>query len=302
MLNEKSKPAVLTLSRGADRCDLVPSLGGSIADWSVNGQAMMRRASSFSINTNDPYGMASFPLVPYSNRVGGGTFEWDGKTHSLARNLAPEPHSIHGVGFERPWQVRDQARDSVTLVLSHRPSASWPFAFEAEQRVSLEEGVLLLELKAHNLCERAVPLAFGHHPYFPRGGASLKFRAQGVWLNTEEGLPSLMVKPFEKFDHSNFGSVARGEIDHCYVGWDGRAEVRWLDRPLALEICASESLPCAVVCIRNDLDGFCFEPVPHLNDAVNHPGRDCAMPVIGPKQSFSASIRFRAYRTARTSR
>src|SRR5579885_2221445 len=100
MLNEKSAPTVITLARGADRCELVPSIGGSIAEWSVTGQSMMRRASGFSIHTNDPFGMASFPLVPYSNRIGGGRFEWDGKARSLARNFPPEPHSIHGVGFE----------------------------------------------------------------------------------------------------------------------------------------------------------------------------------------------------------
>ena len=294
MLNEKSAPAVLTLACGADRCAIVPSLGGSIAEWSVNGQAMMRRASDFSIATNDPYGMASFPLVPYSNRIGGGSFEWDGKRVSLARNFPPEPHSIHGLGFERPWQVQAQAKDSVTLTLSHRPGASWPYAFEAEQRISLKEGTLLLELKAKNLADRAVPLAFGHHPYFPRGGASLKFHAEGLWLNADDGLPSLLVKPFEKFDYSELSSVARGEIDHCYAGWDGRAEISWLDRPLALEITASDNLPCAVVCIRNDLDGFCFEPVPHINDALNRREREFVMPVIAPKQAFSASIRFRA--------
>jgi aldose 1-epimerase len=294
MLNEKSAPAILTLTHGADRCDLVPSLGGSIADWSVNGQAMMRRASGFSINTNDPYGMASFPLVPYSNRIDGGSFEWDGKRVALARNFPPEPHSIHGVGFERPWQVRDSAKDRATLVLSHRPSASWPFAFEAEQHISLGQGLLQLELKARNLADHAVPLAFGHHPYFPRGGASLKFRASGVWLNADDGLPSLLVKPFEKFDYSEPTSVARAEIDHCFAGWDGQAEISWLDRALALEITASDNLPCAVVCIRNDIDGFCFEPVPHINDALNRRNREFIMPVIEPKQCFSASITFRA--------
>jgi aldose 1-epimerase len=299
MLHEKSAPAILTLTRGADRCDIVPSLGGSIADWSVNGQAMMRRASSFSIATNDPFGMASFPLVPYSNRIGGGSFEWDGKRVSLARNFPPEPHSIHGVGFERPWQVTSSAKDSATLLLGHRSGASWPYAFEAEQRISLQEDGLLLELKAQNLSDRAVPLAFGHHPYFPRGGALLKFRAKGVWLNSDDGLPSLLVKPFEKFDYSESTSVARGEIDHCYAGWDGHAEISWLDRALALEITASENLPCAVLCIRNDIDGFCFEPVPHINDALNRRDREFAMPVVAPKQAYKAHIRFRAIKPQR---
>ena len=294
MLHEKSPIDILTLSHGTGRCDLIPSLGGSIAAWTVNGQEMMRSASDFSIATNDPFGMASFPLVPYSNRIGNGRFEWDGKRYALARNFPPEPHTIHGVGFERPWQVRARAADSVTLALYHRPGASWPFAFEAQQRVTLSDGALAIEMSAVNLADRAVPLAFGHHPYFPRGGAVLKFRAQGVWLVGDDGLPSLLVKPFDKFDYSNATSVARGEIDHCFVGWDRMAEIAWPDRRLALEITASEALPCAVVCIRSDIGGFCFEPVPHNNDALNRQGRDYAMPVIAPGKAFTASIVFRA--------
>jgi aldose 1-epimerase len=61
-----------------------------------------------------------------------------------------------------------------------------------------------------------------------------------------------------------------------------------------LEITASEALPCVVLCIRSDIGGFCFEPVPHVNDALNRRGRDYAMPVIAPGKSFTASIVFRA--------
>jgi aldose 1-epimerase len=63
---------------------------------------------------------------------------------------------------------------------------------------------------------------------------------------------------------------------------------------MALEIEASDSLRCAVVCIRSDVDAFSFEPVPHLNDAANRPDRGHAMPVIAPGQTFTATIRFRA--------
>jgi aldose 1-epimerase len=299
MLREKSTTDILTLSYGTGRCDVIPALGGSIAAWTVNGQGMMRSASDFSIATKDPFGMATFPLVPYSNRIGNGSFEWDGRCFALARNFPPEPHAIHGVAFERPWQVRARAADSATLVLNHRPGAAWPFAFEAQQRITLSEATLTIEMSAVNLADRAVPLAFGHHPYFPRGGAFLKFRAQGVWLVGDDGLPSLLVKPFDKFDYSNAMSVTRGEIDHCFVGWDRTAEITWPDRSLALEITASEALPCAVVCIRSDIGGFCFEPVPHMNDALNRRDRGYAMPVIAPGKSFTASIRFRAVKRER---
>jgi aldose 1-epimerase len=48
------------------------------------------------------------------------------------------------------------------------------------------------------------------------------------------------------------------------------------------------------VCIRGDIDGFCFEPVPHVNNAINRRDPDHGMPVIAPGKSFSSSIFFRA--------
>jgi galactose mutarotase-like enzyme len=41
-------------------------------------------------------------------------------------------------------------------------------------------------------------------------------------------------------------------------------------------------------------DGFCFEPVPHINNALNLVDREPAMPIVAPGKAFNASVRFRA--------
>ena len=102
------------------------------------------------------------------------------------------------------------------------------------------------------------------------------------------------MRPFEKFDYALAKPVAGADLDHCFADWDRRAEIFWPDRPLALELTASDSLTCVVVCIRSDLDVFCFEPVPHINDAVNRSVERGAIPVIAPGESFKASILLRA--------
>jgi aldose 1-epimerase len=53
-------------------------------------------------------------------------------------------------------------------------------------------------------------------------------------------------------------------------------------------------LPSAVVFIRKGDDGFCFEPVPHINNALNLVDREPAMPVVAPGKAFCACIRLRA--------
>jgi aldose 1-epimerase len=286
----------LTLTHGAARCDILPQVGGSIGTWSVSGQQMLRAASESGIVARDPYATAGFPLVPYSNRIGQGSFEWHGTVMTLARNFAPEPHAIHGVGFERPWQVQTREPDSALLRLTHRPDAGWPWAFEARQRITLTDDLLILEFDAVNLESRPAPLAFGFHPYFPRDGARLTFHAQGVWLVGDDGLPSELVKPTAQFDFSKGLSVDNADIDHCFTGWNGVAIIAWPDKAQALGITASRELSSAVVYLRRERAAFCFEPVTHVNNALNRSDRESAMPVIAPGDSFEASIRFRALR------
>jgi aldose 1-epimerase len=286
----------LTLTRGAARCDLLPQVGGSIGSWSVGGQEMLRPASASGIAARNAYATAGFPLVPYSNRIGQGSFEWRGKRITLARNFPPEPHAIHGVGFERTWQLHARDQDSAVLRFVHRPDAAWPWAFDARQTITLTDDLLILEFSAVNLESHAVPLAFGHHPYFPRDGARLSFHAQGVWLLGDDGLPRELVKPSGPFDFSEGAPVEGADIDHCFTGWNGVAIISWPDRPQALGITASRVLSSAVIYIRRELDAFCFEPVPHINNALNRDDRESSMPVIAPGESFEASVRFRAIR------
>lgn len=285
---------VITLLHGTDRCELHPRIGGSIGCWTADGQQMFRAANAARIAARDPFGMASFPLVPYSNRIGQGKFAWNGSHIALARNFPPEPHSIHGVGFESPWRCVESTESSALLTLIHEPNAGWPWPFEARQRITLADRELTLELCAVNSASHPAPLAFGHHPYFPLRGAHLTFHARSVWLMGDDGLPHEQAALTKQFDFSQAAPVERADIDHCFAGWSGPARIAWPDRPLALEISGSPELSAAVVYVRSGADGFCFEPVPHINNALNLRGQTPAMPTVAPGGTFSASIRFRA--------
>jgi aldose 1-epimerase len=301
MMADPPLAETLALSRGASRCALLPHLGGSIAAWSVRDQEMLRTANSAGIAAGDPYATAGFPLVPFSNRVNAARFEWHGDRLELAANFPPEPHAIHGVGFQRPWQVQTRSDNSVVLELRHRPDSGWPWAFDARQRITLADDSLTVDLSATNREAIAVPLAVGHHPYLPRAGARLTFYADGVWLSGDDGLPAERVALSGKFDFSKGAPVERADIDHCYSGWGRAAYVNWPDKPHALEISASPELTYAVVYSSAALQEFCFEPVAHMNDALNRREPGLAMPVVAPGESFSASMRFRAVRPARQS-
>jgi aldose 1-epimerase len=285
---------MLTIGRSGIYCSIYPELGGSLGRWTIAGQDMLRTASAAAIADGEMLRMASFPLVPFSNRIGHAQFDWDGKTINLAKNFAPEPHAIHGIGWTRAWSVRDQTDEAVTLTLAHSGDASWPWPFNAEQRISVSGNQLTLALSVRNRAAQTVPLAFGHHPYFDASGATLVFNADAVWMSDEDGLPTKPLLPDGQYDFSSPGTVEGRKVDHCYAGISGPARITWADRPLALEIVSSPQLPAAVVYVPKGGDTFCFEPVPHINNALNLTGHAPAMPVIAPGEAFETIITFKA--------
>jgi aldose 1-epimerase len=287
-----ASPALVTLTVGNSVFAVCPQLGGSIARWSVDGQDMLRRANAAAIAAGDPLAMASFPLVPFSNRIGHARFIWAGQEIALTPNFAPEPHAIHGIGWHRSWALAEQSQTHILLTLHHDADAHWPWSFAASQKFILSENRAEIHLSATNLEAASVPLAFGHHPYFDAAGAHLSFRAAHVMMAGADALPSHSVAPSGPYDFSTGGAIAGREIDHCYTGWDGHARIRWSGRGYALDIAAD--MAAAVVYIPRGSDSFCFEPVSHCNNALNRTTDAPSMPIIAPGESFTATIRLDA--------
>lgn len=279
---------LVTLKAGAAECSICPDVGGSIVSWSIGGQDMLRRADDFAIASGDPFQFASFPLVPFSNRIAGGKFEWKGEKIEIDPNFAPEPHAIHGVGWKMAWEISEQSETHCALSICHNADSRWHWPFSAKQTVTLSDNMLEVALEAVNLCDEPTPLAFGHHPYFDQRNAYLAFEAAQVFMSGTEGLPTHSDTPSGEFDFTKGERVEGNDIDHCYSGWPGEARIIWQGRPLGLVI--TSNMSAAVVYIPKGGDAFCFEPVPHINNALNRPDDEPAMPVIQPGSSYRSTI------------
>ena len=68
--------------------------------------------------------------VPYSNRLGYRRFRWSGKDYTTRANVADSPHSLHGIGWQRPWRIVSSSALELVLELRHAGDADWPFAFD----------------------------------------------------------------------------------------------------------------------------------------------------------------------------
>ena len=67
---------ILTLEDSLTRLTLAPHIGGSILDWRLiaSGQPLLRPSRAEALDSGSANQLACYPLVPWSNRVGGGGF------------------------------------------------------------------------------------------------------------------------------------------------------------------------------------------------------------------------------------
>lgn len=246
---------------GALRLAVRPDLGACIAGLWHDGRAVMLSAEPAQLHASRP--SASFPLVPYSNRLGHRQFHWQGHTYTTAPNFGDSPHSLHGVAWLRAWEVVSADAQALVLRYEHQPDEHWPFAFQAQQRFELNAHGLAMRLVLTNTSALTQPAGLGWHPYFPRRPRShLQAKVTSRWDTDTVQLPTQPV-PHAGLDDD----IAQLNVDHCFDGWDGTARIR--DDLFTVSL--SSSLRRLVVYTPRDKDYFCVEPVSHVNNAIQMP-------------------------------
>lgn len=252
---------VLALRAGDLHLLLRPDLGACIAGFWHRDEAVLRSVSDAAA-LNAPGLAGSFPLAPYSNRIGEGRLHWAGHVHTLRRNRADSPHPMHGLAWQRPWQVLRSDGASAHLQLVHSADEDWPFDFTLRQRFVLAPLGLSMMLDFTNDATQAQPVGLGWHPYFPlRARSRVQIDVAQRWEMGADLLPTRPV-PQTMLDHP----VAALAFDHCFGGWTRTALLQ--DECFTLRL--ASSLPYVVVFTPPGLGFFCVEPVSHVNNAVQH--------------------------------
>ncbi|MEY4884618.1 MAG: hypothetical protein RIS34_2472 [Pseudomonadota bacterium] len=276
----------ITLNSGQFRCEIKPELGGCISGLWLQGIPVLRSACVPSLMSARESG--SFPLVPFSNRIGQASLQWAGTSHPLVKNFLPEPHAIHGVGWQRPWTVLEVDGHFAVLSFEHKPDASWPFAFDASQAFRLTPQALEMSLSVTNQSDRPVPMGLGWHPYFvKRPRSHIAFEAMGRWEMNDEKLPT-----HRATSHGLDTDCAVLDVDHCFDGWNGVLYLR--DELLHTRV--SSSLSRLVVFTNGTQDTIAIEPVSHTNNAINmmtaHPdlAHDLGVKILEPGASMTAQM------------
>lgn len=267
--------------------DILPHLGGALGGLRHDGIAVLRPTPR---DTIDILQTANFALLPYANRLAAGRFLFDGKTYDLPRNFGDHPHTLHGTGWQSDWDVAIARDDAALLVLERPASPAWPWAYRAEQRLTLGSDGLCMALTLTNRDSRAMPAGLGFHPYFPRDTTSrLALRAERVWLSDEQQIPTISADA-RLFGDWGGGAPARHDelIDNAYEGWDGRVVLSDARGTTLIEASGARGVH---LYLPPGSDFLCVEPVSHLPDAFNR--NDMPFDVVTPGATLELSMRIR---------
>ncbi len=251
---------------------LRPDLGGCIEGLWLEGQPVLRSTALGQLQSVRQ--SASYPLIPFSNRLAQAKLQWQGTSHPLIQNFPGEAHSIHGLGWQREWNVLEASDDFCMLSLEHAAGPAWPFAFDASQTFRLHGDTLSMTLAITNQSDRPAPVGLGWHPYFcKRAGAQLRFSAQSIWQMGQDKIP------VGDAAHAGLAqSVDALSIDNCFSGWDGKANLT--DAVMRCEL--RSDVQHLVVFTTPEKDFVAIEPVSHANNAMN---------AGNPKESEARGVR-----------
>ena len=282
----------LTLNNGKLQIELDPGAGGSVSKMTYGDLNILRAAPPRTGPAYDPLAYAGFPMVPFVGRIFHGTFQAGAETIALPQNFPPEPHAVHGHGWQAPWRVEAQDAERATLVYNHTADA-WPWSYTAAQTFRAAPDGLELDMQVTNHGDTPMPAGFGWHPYFERAGARLTAPTTHEWFphpETGDNAPQ-PITPGTTLATERL--VSELTLDTTFPLANGTMKMTWPTHGVSLE---SDTLfRHATIYVPDGEDYFCVEPITHAPNAVNSTleASVTGLRWVAPGDSLSGTIKLR---------
>ena len=288
-----SSETILSLSSGELRLELSPSIGGAISsfEW-VDGEETRPILRKCHRPLEKVLDAASFPLVPYVNRIRDGRLDFRGSEVRIAPNMPGDPNPLHGQGWLNAWNVDGAGERHASLSFRHE-AGEWPWTYEARQHFVLDEQGLSVTLTCCNLDDQPMPCGLGQHPYFPCGPETrLDTTVACVWTIDEKVLPVEKVPAEGRYDLRD-RLVCAQDLDNGFGGWNGDARMSDPDWPYELRLSSGDA---HFFQLYSPTSGgiFVAEPVTHANAALNaseDEWSELGMRVLEPGEEMSLTMR-----------
>lgn len=285
------------LSAGELEAVVEPAFGGRVTAFRYRGIDLFTPVPDGPRDPARAAGGGCFPLLPWSNRIRDARMAAGGRELSLMPTEAGATNAIHGHGRRRAWTVTGDGGASSVRMRYGFPAGEegWPYAYVADQTVSVGEDALTVTLAVENRSTEDMPAGLGLHPYLPRTPEmGLWFPATSVWPPVDGKLPSGPEPVPPDLDFAEPRPVVDG-LDQGFGGWGGSVHAIWPERGLGLSIHGGAALGHLIVFTPTGRDFLCLEPVSHCIDAANLAARGVSGTghrMLAPAERLVIMVRF----------
>ena len=282
----------VSLSKGDTTLEVDPWAGGSVSALKHRDLDVLRPAPERIGPAFDARRYAAFPMVPFVGRIIDGRFAHDGTMVQLHANMPPEPHAIHGHGWQDCWKIISSTQSTATLRYAHKSDA-WPWDYVAEQVFKVVDNGIDLTISVTNHGATPMPAGLGWHPYFDREEAILRVNTVEAWTTEEE--PALTaccaVQQRENLSHGRV--VDRLNLDKSFRVGSDVMEFSWPTHSVTMK--SDPIFKGATVYVPPEETFFCVEPITHMPNAINSdlPSEDTGLHWVEPGKTLSGRIRLR---------
>lgn len=156
------------LRHGEQRA-IITEVGATLRVYEVAGQAFV---DGFAADAMSSGGRGQV-LIPWPNRIAGGSYEFAGQRNQLAVGEVKTGNASHGLVRWANWRLQARDAASVTLGLTVHPQSGYPFALALAVTYRLAADGLHISSRARNVGSGPLPFGAGFHPYFTVGTATI---------------------------------------------------------------------------------------------------------------------------------
>lgn len=150
---------------GRQQRAVVTEVAASLRELNVDGVALIQ---DYPVDAQPPW-CSGWVLVPWPNRVAGGTWSYEGVAQQLDITEPANGNALHGLLTHTRYGVSARTEDSITLDAGISPQAGYPFELATSVRYQLAEDGLRVTHRLENTGPRSAPVAVGAHPFFRLG-------------------------------------------------------------------------------------------------------------------------------------
>jgi aldose 1-epimerase len=228
---------------------VVVEVGGGLRLYESGGSALL---DAYEASELSPSGRGQV-LIPWPNRVQGGSYEFGGRHYQLALDEPSAGNAIHGLVRWVAWTVAERAASRVVVEHTLHPQPGYPFALALSIEYALSQEGLRVRTTATNVGPDACPFGSGAHPYLTVGAAPvdsvlLQVPARSVLHSDEHGIPTAS-EPVDgtEYDFRRARPIGATRFDTAFTGLEragdglARVELRRPDGDRGLTLWVDES-------------------------------------------------------------